>query len=601
VLTDTPTKYTMAFTMDDDTDIAPRMCFNLGRAFDGSEAEADLTNYSIFFDNLSVICTDNSRVEVDVDDVSTNININQTGYTPDSPKTAIFCGEAIIDTFDVIDAEGNVVYTGEITGPKKNYNALEYNWYGDFSAVTEPGTYKIVAEEFGESYSFEIGEDVFRQTFDDVVHMFYMQRCGCELTEEYAGQFAHAECHNTPARIYGTDEYIDVSGGWHDAGDYGRYVVPAAKSVADLLLAYDAAPEVFGDESSIPESGNGVPDILDEVRYELEWMLKMQDSESGGVYHKVTCADFPGNVMPEDETAELIVCPITRNATYDFIAAMAMAYRYYTDIDADFAQTCLDAALKAWDFTLNCGYVAPFSNPIDITTGEYGDNGYSDELFWAACELLCVTGDTQYQKVIDERMALDISTGLGWANVGGYGILTYLTMDQSKASADSTQKMKDAIIAQANKIVADSASDGYHISLGSTGYKWGSNMSVANNAMLMLFVNDIAASEDYAYYAGEHLNYIYGANPVSYSYVTGTGTISPTGTHHRPSIALGTTLPGMLVGGPNDNLEDPYALSALSTQAPARCYVDNVNAYSLNEITIYWNSPLVYVMARLCK
>ena len=601
-LTEERQTYVVTFTMDEDTDMAPRMCFNMGPAEDGSEADLDCTNYTVYIDNISVICTDNSRVDFEATDVSRSININQLGYFPDSVKTAVFCGDAIVDTFDVVDENGNVVYTGDITGPVKNYNALEYNWYGDFSAVTEPGTYTITADKFGESYSFRIGDDIYNDAFADVVRMFYMQRCGCELTAELAGDFVHAECHSTEARIYGTDNFIDVSGGWHDAGDYGRYVVAGAKAVADLLLAYDAAPEAFGDDCNIPESGNGVPDILDEVRYELEWMLKMQDAESGGVYHKVTCADFPGNVMPEQETDELIVCPISRTATYDFISVMCMASRYYADYDAEFAQSCLDAAFQAWEYTENCGYVPSFMNPSGIKTGEYPDSNYSDELFWSACELLRVTGDSEkYQPIIEGRMRLSISTGMGWADVGAYGIITYLNTDQSITDSDTRQKLLEAITSTANMAVSKAAADGYHTALSGSGYVWGSNMTVANNAMLMLMVNDFSANDSYEFYALEQINYLFGANPVSYSYVTGYGTNSPTGTHHRPSLALAQTMPGMLVGGPNANLEDPFALSLLSTEAPARCYIDNSAAYSLNEVTIYWNSPLVYIMARLCS
>lgn len=122
-------------------------------------------------------------------------------------------------------------------------------------------------------------------------------------------------------------------------------MVPGAKTIADLLYAYAANPSLFGDDSGIPESGNNVPDVLDEARYELEWMLKMQD-ENGGVHHKVTCENFPGYVMPEMETNPLILTPVTTTATADFCAAMAMAYEYYQAFDPDFAKTCLDAATK---------------------------------------------------------------------------------------------------------------------------------------------------------------------------------------------------------------------------------------------------------------
>ncbi len=599
-LTEEMQSYKVAFTMEEKTDIAPRLCFNLGRAVDGSEEGADLTNYKVYIDNISVACTDNSKVEFEAEDVSKNININQLGYVPDAEKIAVFRGNAVIDSFDVVDEEGNVVYTGEITGPIENYMAFEYNWHGDFSALTEPGTYRIVADEFGDSYPFTIGDDIYNDAFADLVHMFYIQRCGCELTAEHAGDFAHPVCHNTPARIYGTDKTMDVTGGWHDAGDYGRYVDPAAKTIADLLLAYSAAPEAFGDDCNIPESGNGIPDILDEVRYEIEWMLKMQDPETGGVYHKVTCADFPGNVMPQDETEELILSPMSRTATFSFAGSCAMAYRYYKDIDAEFAQTCLDAALKAYDFGLN-NNIMGFKNPEDILTGEYGDGVFNDEHLWASCELLSITGDVEtYEPQITKRMKPAIPCGLGWADVGAYALHTYLTMDEAYSNPEIREQFIYSFTAKADNYVKASNEYGYSISLPNSGYIWGSNMSVANNAMMLLFANEFAPNEEYVECAKKHVDYLFGVNPVSYSFVTGHGTITPNGTHHRPSIALGQTLPGMLVGGPNCNLEDPFALSTLSTAAPACCYIDNTAAYSLNEITIYWNSPLVYVMSLVC-
>ena len=190
------------------------------------------------------------------------------------------------------------------------------------------------------------------------------------LDVSLAGDFAHPVCHNTLARIYPTDRYIDVSGGWHDAGDYGRYVVPGAKTVADILLAYMHYPHAFDDNLGIPESGNGIPDVLDEARYELEWLLKMQDKETGGVYHKVTGASFPGFVMPEDETEELILSPISLTATGDFAAVLAMAVPIYESLDLDFATKMKEAALFAWDYLAANKSFYGFMNPPSIATGE---------------------------------------------------------------------------------------------------------------------------------------------------------------------------------------------------------------------------------------
>ena len=128
-------------------------------------------------------------------------------------------------------------------------------------------------------------------------------------------------------------------------------------------------------------------------------------------------------------------------------------------------------------------------------------------------------------------------------------------------------------------------------------YVWGSNMVVADNGILLLMASKVLGDDSYVDYAADQLNYILGRNAVSYCYVTGYGSQTPENPHHRPSEALGKAMPGMLVGGADGNLEDPYAKAVLAKIPKERCYVDNAQSYSCNEVTIYWNSPLVYLLA----
>ncbi len=586
--------YSVEFTMSEESDPAPRFAINLGTPKDISDS---LESHKVYFDNFVFECIDSSG-KIDVADavVSVDVNLNQLGYRPDDKKIAVFRKYTGDKTFDVIDvASGQTVFTGDIAGRVLNMTANETNCYGDFSSVTTPGKYIVRTASLGDSFEFEIGNDVYNDAFADVIKMLYMQRCGVELTSQYAGDYAHAACHTELATVYGTSDKIDVSGGWHDAGDYGRYVVPGAKTVADLILSYQLNPSVFGDNLGIPESGNGVPDILDETRYELEWMLKMQAS-SGGVYHKVTCANFPGMVMPEDETEELIVSPVSDAATGDFAAVMAMSYNVYKDYDKTFADKCLNASKKAWTYLSSKGTLTGFTNPSGVVTGEYGDSNISDEVFWAAAELFKATGSTEYKDYIKSNYSNKMKD-YGWADVGGYGVYAYLTTDSTKTDKSIVSLMMADFLAYADELLSISMADGYMISL--TVYPWGSNMSVANNAMHLILAERMSSSNDYIEYAKAHMDYIFGANPTSYCYVTGFGTLSPDHTHHRPSEALGNTMAGMLVGGPNQNLEDPYAQAVLKNEAPAKCYADNAQSYSCNEITIYWNSPLIFVMSSI--
>jgi endoglucanase len=489
----------------------------------------------------------------------------------------------------VVNADTNqVVYTGYLSGGTQNSSADEYDYIFDFSDVTVSGNYYITCSLLSDvSYTFAISDNPYQNLLDDSVRMLYLQRCGTAISDD---TFGHTACHNTLATVYGTDETIDVSGGWHDAGDYGRYVVPGAKAVADLLYSYDSSPELYGDNTGIPESGNGVPDILDEVRYELEWMLKMQ-SDSGGVYHKVTCENFPAYIMPEYETDKLIVTPVSTTATADFCASMAMAYEFYYDIDSSFADKCLDAAEKAWSF-LEDNPNLIFSNPSDITTGEYGDTSDTDERYWAAAQMYRATGESKYLTAFENISA---RSGMDWSLVGDYGNIAILTMDGIDTNSTAYTKAKNVIMTQAASLVKKSTNSPYGSAI--TKYNWGSNMTIANSGVILSLAYNITGDEQYSDAASSQLNYLLGNNPLGECFVTGYGTVSPQNPHHRPSMAKGQAMSGMLVGGVNSSLEDSAAKAYLADAPSAKCYVDNSESYSTNEITIYWNSPLTYLIS----
>ncbi len=530
------------------------------------------------------------------------IVIDQIGYLPEATKEAVFINGQEGEYFQVVDIEEKkVVYTGKLD--KKGYSVADEqeSCIGDFSMVTKPGHYKVIGDK-GESYAFSIGQDVYKEVFNAAMKFFYYQRCGTKLTEEYAGAWKHDACHTEKATIYGTDKKIDVSGGWHDAGDYGRYVVPIAKTVADLMLAYESNPEAFGDDLEIPESGNGVPDVLDEVKYQLEWLLKMQDPESGGVYHKVTCRDFPGFVKPEEETDELIVCPITTTATGDFAAAMSIGYTTYKTINPDFANQCLQAAESAWTYLEQTPPMI-VSNPEGIVTGAYDDGYDYDERIWANVELFRATGDLKYHKLLE-----GVAPGLenekmeevcyGWRDVITYAMDRYLSCMEAdeeicKVLLDYKQRYIEALLEQMQQ-------DPYHITNEASDYYWGSNMYILGRGMLL----DEAYQKDkenqiLRNYAIEQVHYCLGKNPLNRVYVTGYGSLYPQNPHHRLSIAAKQTIPGMLVGGANKYLDDACAKEKLNAQPAGKCYIDDYESYSTNEVAIYWNSSLVYALAKL--
>lgn len=586
--------YSFEFTMEDESDPAPRLCFNLGKP-KGATSNGE---HVIKIDNVAVILKDESNiVRTEVADVSKNINLNQVGFLTKARKTCVVRSEGIDNTFAIIDSQGKEVYTGTLTGPVKSEGAKEKVMQGDFSDFVTPGTYTIKVSNGDDSYPFTIGDDVYDDLLKDTLLMLTRQRCGMEVTEDIAGVAAHPVCHNTKAVIYGTSNKKEVNGGWHDAGDYGRYVVAGVTTVADLLLTYEDYPEIWStDELGIPESGNGVPDILDEAKYELDWLLKMQDEATGGVYHKVTCREFPGFVMPQEETDELVLSAISNTATGDFAAIMAKASVVYKDIDPEFSAKALDGAIKAYAYLEEHKSAQSFKNPADILTGEYPDGQFKDEMYWASVELYKVTGDEKYKAYFEDSLQNYVLTGFGWSSMGSYGNVAYLSLDEKDQNPELIKKLKEEVTASADEYLNNSKTDGYMVDLGMN-YCWGSNLVVCANARDMLMAAQFGNHEaEYKQAAYDQISYILGQNSVSYCFVTGYGSVYAKNAHHRPSIATASVIPGMVIGGPDGNLEDPFTKSTMDTLPPAKVYADNAQSYSTNEVTIYWNSPFLYLL-----
>ncbi len=588
---------TEEFIMEEKSDPAPRFAFNLGITGD---LKAD-TAHTVYIDNLTLVILDASNAAGFEEENPVNpIAVNQIGYQPNDPKT-VFVDGAKDAKFDIVNAETDeVVFTGDLSAPFACIGSGTEIASGDFSGFKTPGTYLIRTASSGDSYKFTIADDVYSAALRASILMLYTQRCGCEVKadigDEYA-DYAHPECHTAEATIYGTDKKIDVSGGWHDAGDYGRYVVPGAKTVADLLMTYDDTG-YKADDLGIPESGNGVPDLLDEARYELEWMFKMQ-AEDGGVYHKVTCGNFPATVMPQEETAELLVLPVSTTATGDFAAVMAQASIVYASIDKDFSNKCLEASKKAYAY-MEANAAADttgFLNPSDVATGEYPDASNKDEFFWAAVELYLATGESAYLDKAKELYSKDMELGLGWIEMGLYGVHAYLTTETSfEKDAAFGDELKTRVLSEVEEALKKATADGYYSAMG-TNYPWGSNLTVSNNGILYYLAYLLSEKTEYRDFCFYQVDYIMGMNCCGYSFLTGFGSNAAANPHHRPSQANGHAVPGMVVGGPNGNPEDPYAINVLTGKAPARCYVDNDTAYSINEVAIYWNSPFIYILA----
>lgn len=537
------------------------------------------------------------------------IYLNQVGYQTNNVKIAVTtapCNFQIIREKDQIS-----VYDGTSTEGGFDAASGDTTYHIDFTQVTAPGRYYILTGDKQKSPLFTVADDVYHQLKLDLMKVLYYQRCGCALTAEYAGEYTHAACHTEPAIFL--EDYLnktenpktfDMTGGWHDAGDFGRYSTAASVALAHLLYAYELFPESFTDSLNIPESGNGMPDILNECMYELKWLLKMQ-ADDGGVYHKLTSFSHADFVMPEDDHLQFLIFPVSSMAVADFAAIMALASRVYKPFDEEFSKTALTAARKSWKWLLENPYIG-FHNPEGSNTGEYDDENDIDERMWASAELLRTDfgNDDTYLTKLTEYVLSDCNkTDFGWTDVSGLTLLATLFDPEHRAGEKLEKALTDALFADADKYLSLINAGGYRQGMTPEDYVWGSNMVVCNRSMLMILASLLSDSDKKKVYkdaALEHLHYLLGKNALGVSYVTRHGENAFKNPHNRPTAMDGIELPmaGWVSGGPFKSPCDEAAMERIPVGTPPmKCYVDHEGSYSTNEITIYWNSPAVFMTA----
>jgi len=529
------------------------------------------------------------------------IMLDQCGYYPTMPKYATFISDTPV-TFQIRRSDGSVVATKKAEKRFDNKSAGEINYVGDFSEVTEPGVYFLSADGMGESDAFSISETVYDSVLQKTYAFFYLQRCGMDLPKKAAGLYNHKACHTGIATAYTGDDTKDVTGGWHDAGDYGRYVGPGAMAVAQLLYAYEINPDfVNAYTCPDPDYSSPLPACLEEAKYELEWMMKMQ-RQDGALYHKATCNSFCGFIMPDKELEPMVLSPVSVTATADFAAVCAMAIRFYKPYDKEFALRLEAASKKAYKAMKTMDIPGGFINPKEITTGEYGDPCDIDERYYAAAELYKAFGDASYREDFEAIAKDTIYHGYGWGDMGSFGNVAYLTCGR-EIDQDLAARIKASMLELADQKLATIEADGYGVALKPDEYVWGSNLSVCNFGNMLYDAYTLTGDKKYLYGAMEQLHYINGRNPMGISYISGVGTNSVKYPHHRPSGFLGKAMPGMVSGGPCDWIADEQAKSVLvkGVTPPAKCFVDMTGSYSTNEVTIYWNSPYIQMLASISK
>nr|ACN58963.1 cellulase precursor [uncultured bacterium BLR10] len=545
-------------------------------------------------------------------DAGAAIRVNQLGFPLQADKLAVVT-DGTASSFEVVAADsGKTVFRGELGAPAPWKPSVETVRLADFSALTAPGEYRIKVDGAALSDRFVIHADAYRSLNAAALKAYYMNRAGIPLLSKYAGVYARPAGHmddkvlvhaSAASKERPEGSVFASPKGWYDAGDYNKYVVNSGISTYTLLAAFEHFPEYYDQQNlNIPESGNGVPDILNEALWNLDWMLTMQDPNDGGVYHKLTNKTFDGMVMPDQAMrAPRYMVQKSTAAALDFAATMATASRVlkaYEKQRPGLSARMMAAAEAAWKWA-EANPAVRFHNPSDVRTGEYGDQRLEDEFAWAAAELYISSGkDSYYRAMKPEQTA---ATTPAWSDVSG---LAWMSLAHHRARLTPLADRKliaSRIDGLAASLAAGWKTSAYRVALQERDFVWGSNAVVLNQSMMLLQGYRLNGKADYLNAAQSGLDYVLGRNATAYSFVTGFGARPALHPHHRPSQAdtVDAPVPGFLVGGPQAGQQDQKDCPPYPAKLPATSYLDNVCSYASNEVAINWNAPLVYVSAAL--
>ncbi|ADI04930.1 cellulose 1,4-beta-cellobiosidase [Streptomyces bingchenggensis BCW-1] len=560
------------------------------------------------------------------------VRVNQVGYLTHGPKKGTVVTDATKPlTWTLRAADGTKRASGTTTprgiDPSSGQNVQTF----DFSKVTDKGKGYTVNIDGKQSEPFSISDDLYSSLRRDSLEYFYQNRSGIKIDADLVGgKYARPAGHGKAAPHQGDtdvpcqqgvcDYRRNVSGGWYDAGDQGKYVVNGGISVAQLMSEFERTKTTKGADAKplgdgklrVPEHGNGIPDILDEARWEMDFLMRMQVPQgkplAGMAFHKVHDKEWTGfPTRPDQDKQQRELHTPSTAATLNLAATAAQSARLFKPYDPQFAARSLHVAKTAWAAAK--AHPNMLASDQDSTGGgAYGDSNVSDEFYWAASELFITTGDNTYRKaVLDSPLYGDVdaifprTSALSWASTAGLGQLDLATVP-NKLTAKQRAEVRKTVIRAADRYAAFSAKSAYGVPYApkSGKYEWGSNSQVLNNMVVLATAHDLTGKTRYRDAVLRGMDYLLGGNPLNQSYVTGYGERDSHRQHHRfwahqLDAKLPSPSPGTLAGGPNSGLEDPVAQKKLKGCAPAMCYTDDIMAFSTNEVTINWNAPLAWI------
>jgi endoglucanase len=521
------------------------------------------------------------------------VKLSALGYFPERAKLAtVTATMSPAATFDVKRAEtGATVWSAPITGPVVDSISKDQVWLADFTGFCDAGQFYIEVAGVGKSAVFTVADDAYDQPYVMAMKGLYGQRCGTAVELSVGTDtWKHGACHMKDAYldylVPGNTSMSSSTGGWHDAGDYGKYTMNAAFTVGMLLGAWrDFQPALQAIPLDIPEHGGPIPDFLAEVKWELDWLLTTQQPD-GSVVHKVTATDFENGVLPEQDASKRYYTGIGTSATGDFVAAMATAARIYMPYDPDFAARAQAAAQAGYAF-LTAHPENIFPDLSAFHTGKYPDSDDSDERLWAAVELWETTGDPAVLADAEARLGgQTVDDNFDWGNVKNLALFSYLRSTRPERNPDTVAALTAAAVQSGDNLVAAAQVNAYGRDVS---FWWGSNGAVARTAMNLATANFLKPDPKYLDAITGQVDHLGGRNAYDRSQITGVGYHPPQNPHHGPSAsdAVIAPWPGLLVGGQDTT--------------KAADWIDIENASNVNEVAINWNGALIYALAGFLK
>jgi endoglucanase len=560
--------------------------------------------------------------------------VNQQGYPPDVEQMAIAESESPTPIpWSVVDAQGKRVKVGtSLPRGADKESAESVHWIQLGLAVGSGYRLQVGADL---SAPFDVSPSLYHQLKYDALAYFYYNRSGIDVALPWAKEFrwtrpaGHLSDAEASCAGHSCQYTLDVRGGWYDAGDFGKYVVNGGIALWTLLNLYERTQHLgtsladFSDgKLSIPENSNGLHDLLDEARWELEFLMRMQvpngNALAGMVHHKIHDSSWStlGRTPPTQATQRALHPPSTA-ATLNLAAVAAQGARVFARVDPMFAALCRSSAIRAWDAAR--AHPKLFASPMDKSGGgPYDDSDVSDEFYWAAAELFVTTGDARWFEALKasphfaqapasvEHERVRHWSAMTWQATATLGTIS-LAVVPSALDARTREVMRSAIRSTADIYLGLIDNSGFRVPMraGKNGhYPWGSNSFVLNNAIVLALAADFTGDLRYRRGVFEAMDYLLGRNPLDFSYVSGYGDRAFENPHHRfwahqRCHRCPWPPPGAVAGGPNSRLADPTSNRRLSGCPVLKCYVDHVDAWGVNEVAINWNAPLAWVAAYL--